>query len=151
MLVISYKKAYENYCRNCLMESYSSDHQIQHFATIEEAIRHCATLNSKTQIEQINGANRWEHYFIFDGFEARMVRNLDEWDETLNSMGAADGYCQPDPETQAKIDALTMEMYDRFVTAKNAKAAIEKKQKEEKELQIKLAEAKKLLKEHGQG
>ena len=135
MLIISYKSNYTNTCRGCTMESYGSDFQIHHFVTIEEAIEHCSQLDATTHLNQLFGANAWEHYIVEQDFETKMqVAQCCDKDEWV-SQGASSCFCTFDWEIQEKIAKRTDEIYSALIADKKRK----EEEKREKERKIQLA------------
>jgi hypothetical protein len=97
ILVISYKSDGVNYCRGCRMESYSSDFRLVMFNTEEEAIEHCAQLDSQPYFDY-GGSPAWQHYrvesasfkFDHDDYPPYIDESNSEWRDSRIEKRAAE-------------------------------------------------------------
>lgn len=148
MIVIAYKKDYSTSCRGCTMDRYGSDFKLHHFVSEAEAVEWCAELSASTRLEQDQGKDAWDFYFIQDGFEKAIqeAQCFDPEREKWTSQGEFESFFKPSAMDQ--INAKSESLYAIYVDGEKQRRADEEKKRQQDELNRKIAQAKKLIEQH---
>ena len=130
MIAIIYKRDNSVSCRGHVVERYGSDMQLQHFASLDEAISWCGDMLGNIMYEESASEDALEYLFIHDGFEKALQEDqyYDKDKEIWTFAGDIGCFLKPTDEQLVAVKKIAID-YVHEKTA-NAKRIEELAQKE---------------------